>query len=200
LLVGLLLGAFAIGVIGRLTVATGAGWAHRVAAMLTGRATTIDGSSAAVVERIRKLSRLETVVYSMDKIVVGQKQSVMLPDFIAGDKLLLIAHGEVTAGIDLSLLQPGDVTVKDDSVTIRLPGPVVLSTRIDNERTKVYSRDTGLLVMADPNLETEVRKAAEEQIGQAAVADGILDKAKTNAVASLTALLYGLGFRTVEIR
>ena len=112
----------------------------------------------------------------------------------------MIAHGEVTAGIDLSLLQPGDVTVKDDSVTIRLPGPVVLSTRIDNERTKVYSRDTGLLVMADPNLETEVRKAAEEQIGQAAVADGILDKAKTNAVASLTALLYGLGFRTVEIR
>jgi len=200
LLVGLLLGAFVIGVIGRLTAATGGGWVHRVAAMLTGRATTVDGSSAAVVERIRKLSRLETVVYSMDKIVVGQKQSVLLPDFIAGDKLLLIAHGEVTAGIDLSLLQPGDVTVKDDSVTIRLPGPAVLSTRIDNERTKVYSRDTGLLVMADPNLETEVRKAAEEQIGQAAVADGILDKAKTNAVASLTALLYGLGFRTVEIR
>jgi hypothetical protein len=59
---------------------------------------------------------------------------------------------------------------------------------------------TGLLVAADPNLESEVRLAAEQQITQAALDDGILDKARANARTSVTALLYGLGFRTVDVQ
>jgi hypothetical protein len=198
LIVGVAIGFALISLAGHF-VPGGNGLLRRFADFVTGRPTSIDNSSAAVVEKIRKLSRLETVVYSIDKIVVGHKESVVLPNFLAGDKLLLIAHGEVIAGIDLSQLQPGDVRVVGDRVSVRLPEPIVLSTRLDNGRTQVYSRDTGLLVAADPDLETEVRKAAEEQIGQAATDDGILDKARANAQASLTALLYGLGFRTVDV-
>jgi len=66
-------------------------------------------------------------------------------------------------------------------------------------RTRVYSRSTGLLVPTDPNLESEVRQTAEQQIAQAALDDGILEKARQNARNSVTALLYGLGFRTVDV-
>jgi len=199
LLLGLLAGVALMVLIGRMVLPAGEGMMHRIASFLVGRRTTIDVSSAAVVERIQRLSRLETVVYSLDKIVVGQRESNVLPNALVGDKLLLIAHGEVVAGIDLSGLKPGDVTVQGDHVSLRLPQPMVLSTRLDNEKTRVFSRVTGMLVMADPNLETEVRKAAESQIEQAAIQDGILDKAKSNAKANLETLLYGLGFRTVEI-
>jgi hypothetical protein len=173
---------------------------NRVAGFVTGRSTSIDVSSTTVVEKIRQLSRLETVVYSLDKIVEGDRQSPYIPDFLVGDKLLLVAHGEVIAGLDLGQLNTGDVSVKGDAVHVHLPAPQVLTTRIDNGRTKVYSRTTGLLVSADLNLESQVRLAAEQQMTQAALSDGILDKARQNARASVTALLYGLGFHTVDVQ
>jgi hypothetical protein len=173
---------------------------ERIASYITGRSTTFDISSPSVVERIRQLSRLETVEYSLDKIVEGDRQSPILPDFLVGDKILLVAHGEIIAGVDLGQLKPGDVSVKSDSVHVHLPAPQILTTRIDNGRTRVYSRITGLLVHVDPNLESEVRRTAEQQIAQAAIDDGILDKARQNARSSVTALLYGLGFHTVDVQ
>src|ERR1700679_3322088 len=103
-----------------------AGLLSRLAAYVTGRSTSIDVSSPSVVEKIRQLSRLETVVYSLDKIVDGERQSPYLPDFLVGDKLLLVAHGEVIAGVDLGQLQAGDVSVNGDAVQVRLPAPQVL--------------------------------------------------------------------------
>jgi hypothetical protein len=171
----------------------------RLGGFITHRSTSIDLSSPSVVEKIRQLSRLETVDYSLDKIVSGERGNPYIPDFLIGDKLLLVAHGEVIAGVDLSQLKPGDVTVSGNSVRVRLPQPQVLTTRIDNARTRIYSRSTGLLVAPDPNLESQVRQAAEQQIAQAALDDGILDKARQNARTSVTALLTGLGFHTVDV-
>ncbi len=198
---GALLAGVAIGVLllaGIAHVARSGLW-NRVAGFMTGRSTRMDVSAPAVLDRIRQLSRLETVVFSLDKIVEGQKQSAYLPDFLVGEKLLMIAHGEVIAGVDLEQLKPGDVWVHDGAVRVKLPVAQILSTRLDNGKTKIYSRTTGLLVLADPNLETQARQAAEEQIAKAAVEDGILDKAKTNARTSVTALLEGLGFKTVNV-
>jgi hypothetical protein len=176
-----------------------AGFWDRFARMMTGRTTAIDVSSPSVVEKIRQLSRLETVDYSMDKIVSGERSNAYIPDFLIGDKLLLVAHGEVIAGVDLSQLKDGDVSLKGDTVDVRLPKAEILSTRIDNGRTRIYSRTTGLLVEPDPDLESQVRLAAEQQIAQAALADGILDKAQANARTSVTALLSGLGLKTINV-
>jgi len=195
LVTGIILGMALFAGFAQLTHRAGAGlWS-----MLTGRNTTMDTSAPAVVDRIRKLNRLEAVTYSIDKIVEGERSSPVLPNFLAGDKLLLIAHGEVIAGIDLSQLKSGDISVHGDAVTLHLPPAQVLTSRIDNQRTRVYSRTTGLLVQADPTLESAARQAAEEQIVAAAKAEGILDKATQNARASLTTLLYGLGFHSVEV-
>jgi hypothetical protein len=201
LLVSLFIGVLlALGLLAAFARVARVGLWNRFANFATGRTTSIDVSSLSVVEKIRQLSRLETVVYSLDKIVEGERQSAYLPDFLAGDKLLLIAHGEVIAGVDLAQLKPGDVFVKGDSVQVRLPAAQVFTTRIDNGGTRVYSRTTGLLVSADLNLESQVRLAAEQQIAQAALDDGILDKARANARTSVTALLYGLGFHTVDVQ
>jgi hypothetical protein len=196
-LLGLLIGFVVLVALGHL--ARGVVW-NRVAGFLIGRSTGMDVSSPAVVDRIRKLARLESVVFSLDKLVQGERQSTYLPNFLVGEKLLLIAHGEVTAGVDLDQLKPGDVSVHGDAVQVRLPAPEVLSTRIDNASSRIYSRTTGLLVTADPNLESETRKVAEDQITKAALEDGILDKAKQNARTSVTALLQGLGFKQVDVQ
>jgi hypothetical protein len=196
LLAGIAIGVLLLALLGH---EAHSGFLGRVAAVMVGRGTRIDTSAPTVVDRIRQLSRLETVQYSLDKIVEGDRENAYLPDFLVGEKLLLIAHGEVTAGVDLAELKPGDVSVHGDTVHVRLPAPEVLSTRIDNAKTRIYSRSTGLLVSADPNLETQVRQAAEQQMTQAALADGILDKARQNARTSVTTLLEGLGFKQVDV-
>src|SRR5215475_6673790 len=189
-----------LGVLGLIVVARQSapsfwnGWAGR----LLGRGTKIDVSQPTVVNKIQQLQRLETVVYTMDKVVSGEKENPFLPNFLAGDRLLMVVHGEVVAGVDFSGLKSGDVAIKEKKVVLRLPSAQVFSTRIDNERTKVYSRQTGLLVPVDPNLETQVRQEAERQLQQAALLDGILKTANTNARTTLTSLLEGLGFERVE--
>lgn len=199
LIAGIALGILLTSVFAHLAVTATTGLLSRLGTLITGRNTTLDTSAPAVIDRIRKLNRLETITYSIDKIVEGERSSPVIPNFLVGDKLLLIAHGEVIAGIDLSQLKAGDVSVHGDAVHIHLPAAEVLTSRVDNQRTRVYSRTTGLLVPADPNLESIVRQAAEVQIVEAAKTDGILDKAAQNARASITTLLYSLGFHTVDV-
>ncbi len=156
-------------------------------------------SQAAIVERIQRLQRMETVVYNMDKIVTGEKGSPFLPDFLAGDRMLMIVHGQVVAGIDFAQLRPGDIEVHDKEIHVKMPNPKILLTRIDNARTRVYSRSTGLLVPTDPNLESQVRQQAEGELLEEAGRGGILNSARENARATLTSLLLGMGFEKVDV-
>jgi len=182
-----------------LWMATGYGLYHLVSALRSGR-TQINVDQPTVVHQIQQLQRLETVSYTMDKIISGEHENAYLPKFLAGDRLLLVVHGEVVGGIDLAGLQPSDVQVQGQKVSIHLPAAQVFSTRIDNAQTRVYSRDTGLFSSPDPNLESEVREEAERQLQQAALADGILKKASDNARSTISGMLQGFGFREVEVR
>jgi hypothetical protein len=200
LLLGLVLGIVAIGSVGWVMLSRTSGRAllSRAWSAVTGRTLSIDVSQPTVVDRIQRLQRLETVVYTMDKLVTGAKENPIFPDFLAGDRLLMLVHGEVVAGIDFSSLKPGDVRVDGKEVRLHLPASQVFSTRLDSEKTRVYSRQTGLLVPTDPNLETQVRQEGERELQAAALADGILRTAQQNASSTITSLLQGLGFEKVD--
>jgi hypothetical protein len=200
LVVGLLLGAMLVGSAAWLMLSRSSGRSllSHVWSSVTGRVLSIDVSQPTVVDRIQRLRRLETVVYTMDKLVTGAKENPIFPDFLAGDRLLMMVHGEVVAGIDFSSLKPGDVRLNGREVHLRLPASQVFSTRLDSAKTRVYSRQTGLLVPTDPNLETEVRQEAERELQAAALADGILQTAQQNAASTITSLLQGLGFEKIE--
>jgi hypothetical protein len=198
---GTLLGAvLTVVLVGALVwLATGIGLLGLMSILRGGR-TQINVSQPTVVRQIQQLQRLETVSYTMDKIISGEHSNAYLPKFLAGDRLLLVVHGEVVGGINLTAVQPGDVLIQGQKVTIHLPTAEVFSTRIDNARTKVYSRDTGLFSSPDPNLESEVREEAERQLQQDAVQDGILKIATDNAQSTISAMLKGFGFHEVDIR
>src|SRR3984885_12064057 len=200
LLLGLVLGVAFVGSIAWLALSRSCGpaWLSQVWSAVTGRSLSMDVSRPTVVDRIQRLQRLETVVYTMDKLVTGAKQNPIFPDFLAGDRLLMMVHGEVIAGIDFSNLKPGDVRVDGKQIRLHLPTAQVFSTRIDSAKTRVYSRQTGLLVSTDPNLETQVRQEAERQLQDAALSDGILRNAQQNATSTISSLLQGLGFEKID--
>jgi hypothetical protein len=200
LVLGLLLGVAAIGSLGWLMLSRNSGreLLSHLLSVVTGRTITIDVSQPNVVDRIQRLQRLETVVYTMDKLVTGAKENPLLPDFLTGDRLLMMVHGEVVAGIDFSNLKPDDVKVEGKQIHLHLPAAQVFSTRLDSGKTRVYSRQTGVLVPTDPNLETQVRQEAERQMQRAALADGILRTAQQNAASTIRSLLQGLGFERID--
>ncbi len=198
MLLSILLGAAAVIVFMRHATT---GIPARLAALVTGRTATIDTSVPAVVQKIQRLQRLETVVYSLDTVVEGNKSSLVLPDLLAGDRLLLIVHGQSVAGIDLSKLRPEDVRIDSaaHSIHVSLPPSELFSTALDNQHTRVYARSTGLLVPADQNLESDTRARAQAQLQKAALDDGILDAATKNARATVSSVLFGLGFQQVDV-
>jgi len=199
-LFSLVLGAVALAVFIRHATS---GVLARLSTAITGRTATFDTSVPAVVQKIQRLNRLETVVYSIDTVVEGSRSSAVLPDLLAGDRILLVVHGQSIAGIDLAQLKPEDVHINNkdggQSIRVTLPPSQLFLTSIDNQHTRVYVRSTGLLVPADPNLETDTRAKAEQQLQASALADGILDTASKNARATITILLYGLGFKQVDV-
>src|SRR6266571_3855681 len=125
LLLGIVAGALLAIVLGR---STGVSLWSSVWSTITRRDTRIDVSQPTVVHQIQQLQRLETVVYTMDKIVSGERENAMLPDFLAGDRLLLLVHGEVVAGINFGALRSGDIHVDAKHIRLRLPKPELFST------------------------------------------------------------------------
>ena len=179
------------------------GWAGRLASAIAGRPLTVV-SAPDVIEKIQRLNRLETVKYSLDTVVEGQESNPLLPDALAGDKILMIVHGSTVAGVDLSQLKPDSVQISEGSngrsIRLTLPPSQIFATTVDETKSRVYSRDTGLFVSADPNLESATRARAQTELQQAALNDGILGAATQNARTAITAMLQGLGFTQVDLR
>jgi hypothetical protein len=149
-----------------------------------------------IIHDVRALARLETIQYTVEKVITAEIGSQTF-DFLNKDRLLLVAHGTVIAGIDLAKLNPEDLWLDGKVLNVRLPAAEVFVATLDNKKTYVYERDTSVLRQADPNLETLARQAAEQQIEQAAIDDGILDTARQNAESYLTRFFLTLGYPDV---
>jgi len=157
---------------------------------------------ATLILRVRALSRLETIRYSMETIIEGGSDPGGFLSFlgIGKEKLVLIARGQVMAGVDFSRMEPDDIVVNGQEVTLYLPPAEILVSKLDNERTGVYEYEKGLFTRRDVQLESELRARAEEELVRRAMEDGILMQAETNAKAYLLLLLHSLGFTEVEFQ
>lgn len=157
---------------------------------------TIMPDPVTIIHEVRSLARLETIQYSVEKVITGDSgQNILKPLF--GDRMLFVAHGSVIAGVDLIKLMPEDLELQNDVLVVRLPAAEVFTAVLDNEKSYVYDRETGFLTRGNPDLETQVRRVAEQEILKAAIDDGILEQARINAESYLTRLFQGLGFEDV---
>ena len=151
-----------------------------------------------IVTEIQDLARLETASYTFEKIIRAERGRQDLLWGALGETLIFVAHGDVVAGVDLAKMRPSDLQAVDpETVMVHLPEAEILSVRLDNEKSYVADRDTGLLVGADPQLETQVRRTAEAELRAAAVESDILARAEQNAEMYMENFLRGLGFTSV---
>jgi hypothetical protein len=154
-----------------------------------------------VVEGIQELDQLATVRWTESVPVTRETGGDILDRLFSGEKVLVVATGEVEAGVDLGDIGEDDVSVNSDTVTIDLPEPEILSASLDEEKTRVYDRDfSPLNVRPDDDLVKEARLQAVEKIRDVARENGILDTAEHNAEDSVRAFVSTLGFEEVRFR
>jgi hypothetical protein len=157
------------------------------------------------IKQIRDLNRLETNSFSVERVIEANVQRGNLLDSILGERLLLIASGNVIAGVDMSKLKESDVTISQDgkSITIDLPPSEIFVSALDNQRTRVYDRQTriGTQLFGGENkdLETQARQEAENEILHAACEGGIMLKAADEAKRSMEQFLRLLKFQEVQV-
>lgn len=157
---------------------------------------TILPDPVTIIRQVRALARLETASYTVEKVITAESGQGPFA-FLFGDRLILVAHGQVIAGVDLARMGEDDIVVTEDgTVTVVLPPAEVFLATLDNQKSYVFDRDTGVIGL-NPDLETAARQAAEEEILNAALEDGILEMARRNAETYVRHLIVALGFREV---
>ena len=152
-----------------------------------------------IVNQVQDKTELVTVHMELEKIVRAERNQEVLWGAL-GESLIFVAYGRVEAGVDLSQLSEDDIVVVDpDTVMVHLPEAQIFADKpiLDTEKSYVADRDTGLLTRSDPELETEVRRAAEAEILAAAQESDLTQRAEQNAQEFMRIFLQGVGFNEV---
>jgi len=152
-------------------------------------------NTATLLQQVQTLSQLVTVKYVIEKIVLLEDVK-----WYGDNRVLLLTHGVVKAGVDLARLQPADLEISGQRVTLRLPPAQVTDVYLDDSQTRVVERETGLLRLFDKNLEQTARQTAIDDIGRAARRSGILKDAEERAQTQVKQLLRQLGFEQMKFQ
>ena len=152
----------------------------------------------AVIEQLKPLSRLQTEEYFLSTVVEATQ-----PRGTGGvltEKLVLIACGRVTAGVDLSKISEADIRSEGTKVTLRLPPAEIFGTALDDESncTRVYDRDVPPFMSPTEQLDAQARQQALTSFRQTALDNGILERAYVRAQEEIARLLLLTGYASVE--
>jgi len=155
-------------------------------------------STPVILQQVQGLSQLVTVKYVMEKIVVFED-----PSILGDNRLAMLVHANVSAGINLSDIKPGDILISGRNISIKLPPAraPIMHTEIDETRTHVIDRTTGFFRTFDKDMEQTARKIAVSEVNKAAQDAGILKDAQDRAQNQLSNLFVNvMGFEQVEFR
>jgi hypothetical protein len=146
-------------------------------------------STATIIQQVQTLSELVTVKYVLEKVVI-------LDDikWYGENRVLLVAHGIVKAGVDLQEIKPEDVRVEDKKIVLKLPRARITDAYLDDQKTRVVDRSTGLLRAFDKDLEQNARRQAVDDLRIAARFNRIYEDAEERARLQLANLFHLLGY------
>ena len=157
-----------------------------------------------LLKEVRDLGELHTVanhysrVFSFEssKEVEGWASNIPMARQVVNaatrNKVLVTAEGEVEAGIDLS---KAEISPNVNGWTVTLPDPKVYDPNVE---LTVHGQKDGLF-WRDLNVVNKARTKAGNDMVQAGIDNGILVKAKENAVSQVSNLLKGMTEKEIKV-
>jgi NAD dependent epimerase/dehydratase family enzyme len=146
------------------------------------------------VDKIEKMGKLELVKVNIKDVL---EQTSERPFYLPNAKAVLIIAGEVIAGIDLEKVQKDDIADSGTQITITLPKPEILMSKVNHEKSKIYNIEWGGFSTA--NLVDEAYKTAEMTIIEEARKTGFEEMCKNNAKALLTPIFREISGKEINI-
>jgi hypothetical protein len=150
--------------------------------------------------QVQGLAQLVTVKYVLEKIVVATDPPTnplrqLFPD---NTYVALVAHGVVKAGVDLQEMKAEHLRADGPRIAVALPPARITDAYLDEQKTQVIERNTGLLRSFNKDLEQTARQMAVDDLRRAARQGGILKEAEERAREQLRQLLKQVGFAEIE--
>jgi len=145
-------------------------------------------NTTTILKQVQTLSDLVTVKYVLEKVVILEDIK-----WYGENRVLLVAHGIVKAGVDLQQIKPEDVRLTEKKVVLKLPQARIMDAYLDEQKTRVVDRTTGLLRTFDRDLEQNARRQAVDDLRIAARYNGIYEDAQERARLQLANFFHQLG-------
>lgn len=134
-----------------------------------------------VLERVQGMSNLTVVRYNYSSLITSEREMPGILAALYGERQVMVAVGQINAGIDLSQITAEDVTTDGNTVIVKLPPPVLQECFLNDSASYIVSRDTGIFASSAPNLDTDARRFAVHQFRDSAIEAGILDEVQAHA-------------------
>jgi hypothetical protein len=169
--------------------------------------STTDRSAPAILHEIRDLSSYRAASADFSVVVDVEKDVSILPQFIAGSRVVYSGYGSAGASVDLGQIDARNVTARPDgTVVVTLPKPRVERAVLDPARSHVMNRDRGLFdriggVFVDsPTSERALERAAVTKMTRAAQQSNLVARAERNTAAMVERVANAVGADQVEVR
>ena len=169
--------------------------------------TTVAVSGPAILEAIHNQSRLETI--SMAFALDQDLTKTWGVEGICQETITYLGYFNVTAGIDLQKIGPGDVIVENGatlaqtSITIKLPQADITHIELDTQRSRIVHNQISIISqlcgshMAE--MVAEVQSNLQKKAELSALDRDIIGQAQDRASFEVKKLLLSLGFTRVTI-
>jgi Protein of unknown function (DUF4230) len=168
---------------------------------------TVDRSAPVILHRLRNLSSYNASSGTFSVTVDVEKDVSILPQFIAGSRVIYSGYGTVDAAVDLGALDAQHVTTNaDGSIIVTLPHAKLGNAELDPARSHVMNRDRGMLdrlggIFVDsPTSERPLERAAITKINRAARSSALVTRAERNTATMVKRLATAVGIQKVDVR
>ena len=152
-------------------------------------------NTSTLLKQVQTVSELVTVKYVFEKLVILEDVK-----WYGENRVMLVAHGIVKAGIDFQKLGTNDLQMAGKKIVIKLPPPQITDAYLDDRKTQILERTTGLMRTFDRDLEQNARRQAVDDLKRAARINGIMKDAEERARLQVANLFKQMGFAEVEFR
>ena len=168
--------------------------------------TQVDRTPPVLLRQMRDLNQFRAARGTFEVNVDVENDVNLVPSFIAGERTIFNAVGNVDANVDFSRLGDDAVVVgTDGAITVTLPSPTYAKPVVDPVRSHVADRDRGLVdriagvFSDDPTSERDLYVLAGHKLGAAARESRLLTRAQANTTTMLEGLLGKAGFSDVRV-
>lgn len=150
--------------------------------------------TANVIDEIKKIGEFTSLCYYEEMALIDTKErQTKLTKSDVTDELVLIAHGKMRAGFNLSKLNDKDILITGDTLSIRLPEPEIFDIIVNPSDYEIFV-ETGKW---SHEQFAELQKQAKQILNQRAEELNIAEKAGESGIKKLETLFKTFGFSEV---